>query len=185
MKLKTTLKNPIVLGTSLGLIYLIMMLAQGYLGYLSGPIIITIGTIFLVIINYGLLATYKSLVINHLKFIIFSSLLIFTIRFIIEKDINRGLQTLFALLIWLIISSLIINSIKIMKKGHWITIIILSILTIGFMLYSFTKNVEIQWLRSISEERRDRADELQKQIEAKNATIDSLQIEIEKRDEKK
>lgn len=65
-----------------------------------------------------------------------------------------------------------------MKKGHWITIILLGILTIGFMLFAFIQKVSLDVTTKSHVEARESITILEKQIEIKDARIDSLNKEI-------
>lgn len=118
--------------------------------------------------------------INHIKFIITFSALFFVVSLIIHDDFVLAIETFLGLLIWFIISSLIINFIKNMKKGHWITIIILSLVTLSSMMFSFVKDIESKRYLEIAEERRNRELEMRKVIEAQESKIDSLTFEIDK-----
>ena len=182
MNIRPILKNPVILGIVLGLAYILAFSSKGILSLLTGPIIIVIGTIFLVIISLGVSGSLRSLTYNHLKFSLISSILCFFGRFLIEKDFSSALQAFFAVFVWFIITSLIINTLKNMKKGHWITIIILSVFTIGFIMFAFVQKISYDRLKEVSLKYYDIVNErvliLEKKLEARDLKIDSLNIEI-------
>lgn len=178
MSTRKLLKNPIILGVILGLAFLSLHLLSGILQTMTGIITILIGAFFLILTNYGLPIKFKMRLKRHILLLVTFLIIAFIITILMSREVKYSVDTIITFSIYFIILGLIINLVMNMKKGHLVTIIILTVLTVFFILYSFVKNIEAARNFEFGQENYQKQLELNKQLENQEIIIDSLRQEI-------
>ena len=178
MKLNFVLRNPFFLAVLLGIIFLIIyqldILPEGF----AEILLYILGILSLVIINFGRSDTFKKLMINHTKFIITISLISFFVIFFVEEDFEEAGMAFLGEIFWFSIIAILINSVKNMKKSHWIVIGALSFLTVVLFLYACVQTISHDMDKKINirfyETATNRITILEERLKASEAKIDSL-----------